>query len=86
MKPASSYRLATLRRWPHGIVHVLRDAPLRARMGQAGLARVRSSFSASRMVQETLDVYARLVDRRRAEGSAPSRCGRLKPHAFSIPR
>ena len=54
----------------HGIIRVLRDAPLRARMGQAGLARVRSSFSASRMVQETLDVYARLVDRRHAEGNA----------------
>ena len=52
------------------IVRVLRDEPLRARMGQAGLARVRSHFSASRMVQETLDVYARLVDRRRAEGNA----------------
>ena len=42
------------------IVRMLRDEPLRTRMGQAGLARVRSHFSASRMVQETLDVYARL--------------------------
>ena len=54
----------------HAIVRLLRDEPLRQRMAAAGLARVSAHFSADRMVQQTLDVYARLVDRRRAAGTA----------------
>ena len=54
----------------HAIVRLLRDEPLRQRMAAAGLARVRAHFSADRMVQQTLDVYARLVDRPRAAGTA----------------
>ena len=54
----------------HAIVRLLRDEPLRQRMAAAGLARVRAHFSAERMVEQTLDVYARLVDRRRAAGTA----------------
>lgn len=54
----------------HAIVRLLRDEPLRQRMAAAGLVRVRAHFSADRMVQQTLDVYARLVDRRRAAGTA----------------
>ena len=42
------------------IVRLLRDESLRLRMGQTGLARVKSKFSASRMIQETFDVYERL--------------------------
>ena len=54
----------------HAIVRLLRNEPLRQRMAAAGLARVRAHFSAERMVEQTLDVYARLVDRRRAAGTA----------------
>jgi L-malate glycosyltransferase len=39
------------------ISRLLKDAPLRQRMGQAGLDRVRRLFSADRMVERTLDVY-----------------------------
>ncbi len=42
------------------IVRLLRDESLRLRMGQTGLARVKSKFSAGRMIQETFDVYERL--------------------------
>ena len=52
------------------IVRLLRDEPQRQRMAAAGLARVSAHFSADRMVQQTLDVYARLDDRRRAAGTA----------------
>ena len=54
----------------HAIIRLLRDEPLRQRMAAAGLARVKAHFSADRMVQQTLDVYARLGDRRRAGGTA----------------
>jgi glycosyltransferase involved in cell wall biosynthesis len=47
------------------IVRLLLDAPLRSRMGAAGLARVRERFSADRMVSATLEVYARLAGTRR---------------------
>jgi glycosyltransferase involved in cell wall biosynthesis len=42
------------------ITALLRDPERRAAMGRAGLDRVRRFFSAERMVQETLAVYARL--------------------------
>jgi glycosyltransferase involved in cell wall biosynthesis len=42
------------------IVTLLKDDARRAAMGRAGLARVRRHFSAERMVQETLRVYAGL--------------------------
>jgi glycosyltransferase involved in cell wall biosynthesis len=42
------------------IVRLLTDAPLRERLGAAGLERVRERFSAERMVRETLGVYARV--------------------------
>jgi glycosyltransferase involved in cell wall biosynthesis len=43
------------------IVTLLTDAQLRARMGAAGLARVRADFSAERMVRDTLGVYRRVA-------------------------
>ena len=43
------------------IVKLLTNPELRARMGGAGLARVRAKFSAERMVQDTLDVYRRVA-------------------------
>ena len=49
------------------IVRLLRDEALRRRMGAAGEARVRDRFSAERMVQETLAVYARVAARAREE-------------------
>jgi glycosyltransferase involved in cell wall biosynthesis len=45
----------------NAIVKLLRDEPLRQRMGAAGLALVNARFSAERMVQETLAVYERVV-------------------------
>jgi glycosyltransferase involved in cell wall biosynthesis len=41
------------------IVRLLKDGGLRARMGAAGLHRVRTQFSVERMVQGTLDAYRR---------------------------
>ena len=41
------------------VVRLLRDPPLRQRMGAAGLSLVHARFSAERMVQETLRVYER---------------------------
>jgi glycosyltransferase involved in cell wall biosynthesis len=43
------------------IVKLLKDEALRHRMGEAGRARVRTIFSAERMVQETLRVYQRVA-------------------------
>ncbi|HEY4658664.1 MAG TPA: glycosyltransferase family 4 protein [Gemmatimonadaceae bacterium] len=43
------------------IVRLLKDEPLRRRMGEAGLARVRARFSAERMVQDTVRVYQRVA-------------------------
>ena len=46
------------------IVALLKDERLRTRMGEAGLARARTLFSAERMVQETLRVYQRVATER----------------------
>ena len=43
------------------IVRLLKDEPLRQRMGAAGMALAHTRFSAERMVAETLDVYADVV-------------------------
>ena len=43
------------------IVRLLADRGLREKMGAAGLARVRSDFSAEHMVRNTLRVYERVV-------------------------
>ncbi len=43
------------------IVTLLKDDALRQRMGEAGRARVRTIFSAERMVQDTLRVYQRVA-------------------------
>jgi glycosyltransferase involved in cell wall biosynthesis len=45
------------------IVRLLKDEPLRRRMGAAGLARARTHFSAERMVKDTLRVYERVAAR-----------------------
>ena len=39
------------------MVRLLRDADLRARLGEAGPARALAEFSVEKMVQRTLDVY-----------------------------
>jgi glycosyltransferase involved in cell wall biosynthesis len=44
------------------ILRTLKDAGLRRRMGDAGLARVASRFSVDRMVAETAAVYQRIVN------------------------
>jgi glycosyltransferase involved in cell wall biosynthesis len=43
------------------LVKLLTNPELRARMGAAGLARVRAKFSAERMVQDTLEIYRRVA-------------------------
>ncbi len=43
------------------ILTLLKDEPLRRRMGAAGAALVRANFSAERMVEETLRVYERVT-------------------------
>jgi glycosyltransferase involved in cell wall biosynthesis len=43
------------------IVRLLKDQPLRQRMGAAGLALANARFSADRMVQDTLQVYHRIA-------------------------
>jgi glycosyltransferase involved in cell wall biosynthesis len=48
---------------------LLRDEPLRRRMGGAGLERVRAVFNVDRMVDGTLTVYERVAGRPRAAGS-----------------
>lgn len=52
------------------IVRLLKDAPLRKRLGEAGLARVRARFTVERMVAETVSVYARAAGRPHAADSA----------------
>jgi glycosyltransferase involved in cell wall biosynthesis len=51
------------------ILRLLKDEPLRRRMGEAGLERVRRMFNADRMVDETLAVYERVAGRPRAAGN-----------------
>src|SRR5476649_923870 len=51
------------------IVRALKDAGLRRRMGDAGLARVRERFTVERMVAGTAAVYARVAASPRAAGS-----------------
>jgi len=53
-----------------GIVRLLRDHALRARMGVAGSARVRERFTVERMVAGTAEVYAHLAGRHREADSA----------------
>jgi D-inositol-3-phosphate glycosyltransferase len=43
------------------ITALLKDEPLRARMGAAGLARVRERFTVDRMVEGTLSVYQDVI-------------------------
>ena len=57
------------------IVRLLNDAPLRARMGAAGLARVRAGFTVERMVAETAVVYARVAGRPHAADTASLSAG-----------
>ena len=45
------------------IVRLLEDRPFAARVAAAGLARVHERFTVDRMVDQTLDVYQRLVSR-----------------------
>ena len=52
------------------IVRLLRDAPLRAQLAEAGRARVEAHFTAERMVAQTLAVYGALAGRTRA-GDSP---------------
>lgn len=52
------------------IIQLLTNRPLRERMGEAGLARVREQFSVERMVEETAGVYARVAGRPRAADTA----------------
>ena len=51
------------------ILALLKDEPLRRRMGEAGLERVRRLFNVDRMVDETLAVYERVAGRARATGN-----------------
>ena len=53
------------------ILSLLADAPLRARMGDAGLARVEARFTVERMVAETAAVYERVAGRRHEEDTGP---------------
>jgi L-malate glycosyltransferase len=48
------------------IVRMLKDAGLRARLGEAGFTRVREQFTVERMVARTYDAYVRAAGRRRA--------------------
>jgi glycosyltransferase involved in cell wall biosynthesis len=48
------------------IVRLLKDADLRQRMGDAGLARVSERFTVDRMIAETAAVYERVAGTRRA--------------------
>ena len=46
------------------IVRLLKDEPLRKRMGDAGYARVGERFTVERMVSGTADVYRRIISQR----------------------
>jgi glycosyltransferase involved in cell wall biosynthesis len=46
----------------HAIVRLLKDAPLRRRMGEAGQARVTQHFGVGRMLQGTLRAYRRVAE------------------------
>ncbi len=48
------------------IVRLLKDEPLRRRLGEAGLARVSARFTVERMVEETALVYERVVQLQRS--------------------
>lgn len=50
------------------IVRLLEDAPLRQRMGQAGLARVREHFGVSQLLEGTLTAYRRARSALRPDG------------------
>jgi glycosyltransferase involved in cell wall biosynthesis len=52
------------------LVILLKDPALRARMGEAALARARERFTVERMVEGTSAVYERLVGTPRAAGTA----------------
>lgn len=52
------------------ILRLLTDDPLRARMAEAGFARVRERFTVERMLAETASVYARVAGRRLSADSA----------------
>ncbi len=60
-----------------GLLALAGDPAARARLGQAGRERVRARFGLDRMVEETLEVYARVQGRRTgAPASDPPRRGR----------
>jgi glycosyltransferase involved in cell wall biosynthesis len=64
------------------IVRQLKDAALRRRMGEAGLALARERFTVERMVAETAAVYARVAGRHHAEdNSDPGAPPRASPPA-----
>lgn len=58
-----------------GMLALAADAGLRARMGEAGRARVREAFGLDRMVDETLAVYAELVAPGSGSGGAVNAAG-----------
>jgi glycosyltransferase involved in cell wall biosynthesis len=51
------------------MLRLLKDEPLRRRMGKAGFDRVRTRFNVERMVDQTLAVYERVAGRPRAAGN-----------------
>jgi glycosyltransferase involved in cell wall biosynthesis len=57
------------------ITKLLVDEPLRARMGAAGLARVRERFTVDRMIEGTLRVYERVLTSSRSGTQAPAATG-----------
>ena len=52
------------------IVRALKDQSLRARMGEAGFARVQERFTVERMVEQTAGVYSSVAGRHHAEDTA----------------
>jgi glycosyltransferase involved in cell wall biosynthesis len=52
------------------LVMLLKDAGMRARMGEAALARARAKFTVERMVEGIASVYARLAGRHRGADTA----------------